>query len=129
MYYVSFIFYDFKMLGGKYENCVFSVVPVIYMPYTPFFLNLPNPEPTVYCLTGRSGADHCKYSSNKSSWAFRVKEMPGLFLALQFLPAEAMGRKESEPLPSWSVQYQHQFKSLHLGKFRVPAQLPSSEMC
>lgn len=67
VYYVSFISYDFKMLGGKYENCVFSVVPVIYMPYTPFFLNLPNPEPTVYCLTGRSGADHCKYSSNKSS--------------------------------------------------------------
>lgn len=104
------------MFGGKYENGVFSVVPVRYMP----FLKISLPEPTAHGLTGRSWAEHWKYSSSRSSWAFSAYEMPGLFLTLQFLPVEGLrqevGRSQSHSsanlykhdtssfFPPWEVQ-------------------------
>lgn len=88
-YYISYISNpQMKKFAEKHEKCVFSYY---LSKIDTLFENIPNLEPTVHSLAGRSWADRQKVSSNgSSSSAFSVKEMPRMFLTLQFLTAKGL---------------------------------------
>lgn len=87
LYNICYISYDFKMFGWKYENGVFSVVPVRYIPFLKIslFLNLLSPalQAEVELTTENTAPKEALLSFQCEGNAWIVPN-------LQFLPAEGL---------------------------------------